>query len=204
METKLENLKELLNASLKNAMSYEAYKTLVTTYAKEGKTTGENQSEALVNYTKLSDARMRRLDKTTKIKPEIEEAFTAYDRKITWLVLTESWCGDAAQTMPVMNKLAQISDTIDFKVILRDEHVALMQHFLTNGGMSIPKLVMIDSETHEVLGDWGPRPSVATQLVNDYKETNGALTPEFKKDLQNWYNLDKGQNTARDLAKMIG
>ncbi|MFT5892532.1 MAG: hypothetical protein ACI9Y7_002643, partial [Dokdonia sp.] len=55
----------------------------------------------------------------------------------------------------------------------------------------------------DVLRDWGPRPSEATQLVNDYKEAHGTLTPEFKQDLQVWYNKDKGQNTAEDLVAFL-
>ena len=34
------------------------------------------------------------------------------DKPITWLVLTEGWCGDAAQTLPIINKIAKESDLI--------------------------------------------------------------------------------------------
>ena len=118
-------------------------------------------------------------------------------------MLTESWCGDAAHIMPVINKVAELNDNINYKIVLRDENEALMNQFLTNGGKSIPKLIMIDDETNEVVNTFGPRPSVATQFVNNYKAEHGKLTPEFKEDLQRWYNKDKGQSTIKDLAALI-
>jgi hypothetical protein len=122
---------------------------------------------------------------------------------VTWLVLTESWCGDAAHVIPVINKIAELSDHIDLKLVYRDENEALMNAFLTNGSRSIPKLIMIDSHSGEVLDTFGPRPSEATQLVLDYKAKHGVLTPEFKEELQHWYNTDKGQNTIEDLIQLL-
>jgi hypothetical protein len=78
-----------------------------------------------------------------------------------------------------------------------------MNAFLTNGNRSIPKLIMIDNETGNVLNSFGPRPSKATKLVNDYKYEHGKLTPEFKEDLQLWYTRDKGQNTAKDIVGLL-
>ena len=146
---------------------------------------------------------MNRLDKTVKLSEDTIEKANAFEGNITWLVLTESWCGDAAQTMPVMQKIADLNEGIDFKVVLRDENETLMDQFLTNGGRSIPKLIMIDNTTNEVLDTWGPRPSIATKMVEDYKAEHGKLTPEFKQDLQVWYNKDKGQNTAEDLVDLF-
>ena len=102
-----------------------------------------------------------------------------------------------------MQKIAELSNGITLKVVLRDENLELMDAFLYNGGRSIPKLIALDNTTGKILGDWGPRPSIATQLVDDYKKEHGKLTPEFKQDLQVWYNKDKGQNTAQDLLGLL-
>jgi hypothetical protein len=119
------------------------------------------------------------------------------------LVLTESWCGDAAQSMPIMNKLAEITNKIHLRVVLRDEHPELMNAFLTNGSQSIPKLIVTDTSTNELIGEWGPRPSVATEMVNSYKREHGSLSAEFKQDLQVWYNKDKGASIVEDLTKLL-
>jgi hypothetical protein len=76
-----------------------------------------------------------------------------------------------------------------------------MDLFLTNGGRSIPKLIALDKENN-VIDSWGPRPSVATKMVADFKEKNGVLDPEFKQDLQVWYNKDKGQSVQEDFVSI--
>ncbi|WP_405268815.1 thioredoxin family protein [Cellulophaga sp. Ld12] len=201
LETKKtsQEISQLLSASLLKAVSYQEYRATVSALVADGLSTGTVQNDALANYTLLNDKRMKRLDKTLKFSEDVIEGVSKINKKVTWLVLTESWCGDAAQTMPVMNKLASLNPNIEFKVILRDENLELMNQFLTNGTLSIPKLLMIDDATNTVFSEWGPRPSKATQLVAEYKNTHGALTPEFKQDLQIWYTKDKGVNTAKDL-----
>ncbi len=193
----------LLQESLKKAISYQDYRAMVNQLALEGKSTGTEQTETLANYTILNNRRMKRFDKTVKIDDLTADKISIISRKITWLVLTESWCGDAAPTMPVMNKIAELNENIDLKVILRDENLELMDRFPYNGTLSIPRLIMIDTATNEVSGDWGPRPSVAQQMAEDYKEKHTKLSAEFKEDLQIWYNKDKGKNTIEDLTRLL-
>jgi hypothetical protein len=194
-------MKEIIENSLRKSISYTDYRALVRNLLAEGKSTGPEQSEDLTNYSLLNDRRMQRLDKKIKISEETIQEFQKIKQPQTWLVITEGWCGDAAQNLPVLNKIAVTTDHIDLKVVLRDENLALMDLFLTNGGRSIPKLIALDKENN-VIDSWGPRPSVATKMVADYKEKNGVLDPEFKQDLQVWYNKDKGQSVQEDFVSI--
>lgn len=196
-------MNDIIKESLIKSQSYQDYRNMVKQLVENNSTTGEDKSEAMINYSMLNDRRMKRWDKTVKIPQEIQDRIAEFNEKITWLVLTESWCGDAAHLMPVMNKIAELNNNIDFKVILRDENDELMNQFLTNGSKSIPKLIMIDNASGEVINSYGPRPDEATKMVNDYKKELGVLTPEFKEDLQRWYNKDKGQSTLKDLTAML-
>jgi len=196
-------MEKVIQESLKKALSYDEYKALIVNLLKEGKSTGILQSDDLLNYTKLNEKRMKRLDKQTSLSNEAAMKTQAIQKDFTWLVLTESWCGDAAQTLPVINKFAEVNSKIDLKVVSRDENEDLMNAFLTNGSKSIPKLIVIEKETNKVLSSWGPRSKVATKLVNDYKEKNGALDAEFKEKLQYWYNDDKGKSIENDLVEFI-
>jgi hypothetical protein len=189
--------------AIEKATSYQEYRELVSNHVQNETSTGPNQTEALAQYTLLNDSRMRRLDKTTKVSDSILEKISDFKGNQTWLVLTESWCGDAAQSMPIMNKLAEITEKIDLRVVQRDEHLDLMNAFLTNGGQSIPKLILIDTAANKLIGEWGPRPSTATEMVDSYKNEHGSLSPEFKQDLQVWYNRDKGVSIAEDLMKLL-
>ena len=195
-------MKNTIENSLQKAISYQEYRDLVSTLIEEGKSTGEEQSQDLLAYSTLNNQRMKRLDKTIKLTEETIKATKQVEQPQIWLVLTESWCGDAAQTMPVLHKIASESDKIDLRVVLRDENEELMNHFLTNGGKSIPKLIALNSK-NEVINSWGPRPTIASKMVADYKEKKGSLDADFKKDLQMWYNKDKGKSTQKDLLEIL-
>ncbi len=196
-------INQIIEESLKRSISYTEYRKLVEDLVIQNSTTGNEKTEDLAEYTKLNDRRMKRWDKTLKISEEPKNVFSQYDKRTTWLVLTESWCGDAAHVIPVINKVAELNDNIDLRLVLRDENEDLMNAYLTNGGKAIPKLIAIDKETGQVINTFGPRPSEATKLVEEYKLKYGSLTPEFKQDLQMWYNKDKGQTTISDLEKLL-
>ena len=200
---KNDNVFKIIGQSLLNAMTYKEYRNFVSELTATKSTSGPKQTEALINYTQLNDSRMNRWDKKLKIPAEIEEAIIKIDKKLTFLVLTESWCGDASPSLPVMNKIAELNSNIEFKIVLRDENLELMNEFLTNGGMSIPKLIIVDNDQEKVISDWGPRPSIATKMVEDYKAEHGKLTAEFKQDLQVWYNKNKGQNILEDIVSLL-
>ena len=192
----------ILKEALPQGISYDNYRDLVSQLAQSGDTTGE-KTESYIDYTLLNNRRMKRWDKTLRLSDEHKETIEAFNRKVIWLVLTESWCGDAAPTIPAMNKIASENRNIELKVLLRDEHPKLMDHFLTNKARSIPKLIMLDAKSLEVIGEWGPRPVVAAKMVADYKREHGKLTAEFREDLQTWYNKDKGQETLKELVGLL-
>ncbi|NVK52252.1 MAG: thioredoxin family protein [Flavobacteriaceae bacterium] len=195
-------MNNIIKDSLAKSISYTAYRKKVSDLLAEGKSTGPVQSEDLLNYSTLNDARMNRLDKKVTLTETTINALKRASKQQTWLLITEGWCGDAAQITPVIHKMSEVSDTVDLKIVLRDENEALMNEFLTNGSKSIPKLVVLN-EQEEVISSWGPRPSVATKMVNDYKEQHGGLDADFKRDLQVWYNKDKGQSIQEDLIAFL-
>ncbi|MEM6514987.1 MAG: thioredoxin family protein [Bacteroidota bacterium] len=195
-------LEKIIEDSLKRSISYKEYRDLVEKLVTEKSTTGDEKTEALAAYTVLNNRRMKRWDKTLKISETEKKRIANFHQNVTWLVITESWCGDAAHVIPVLNKIAELSERIDLRLVLRDENDLLMNQFLTNGGRAIAKLVMLDHK-HNVLGTFGPRPSMATELVNNYKAKHGKLTPEFKEKLQTWYNKDKGQNVVSDVLDLL-
>ncbi|WBU90271.1 thioredoxin family protein [Cellulophaga omnivescoria] len=201
--TKNNTVTALITKAISTAMPYTTYRELMHNLVTSNKSTGVVQTDALANYTMLNDKRMKRLEKTTKLTDDTITKIKQSSTKITWLVLTESWCGDAAQSMPIMQKIAEQNSNIDVKVILRDENLDLMNHFLYNNTLSIPRLIAFNEETQKVIGDWGPRPSTLTKIVENFKAKNGSLTPEFKQELQVWYNKDKGLNTIEDLLHLL-
>ncbi|GAA4294515.1 thioredoxin family protein [Aestuariibaculum suncheonense] len=196
-------MKSIIKTSLDRSMSYEAYRDLVKRLAEEHSTTGLEQTEGHKDFTKLNDRRMKRWDKTIKIPEISQKRISKLSQDITWLVIAESWCGDAAHVLPVLKKIADVNSHITYRVVLRDENPELMDAFLTKGARSIPMVIIIDDSTGEVLSTYGPRPTEATTYVQRFIAKNGKLTPEFKEDLQHWYNSDKGQNIVNDITEIL-
>ena len=194
-------MKNLIENSVKKAMDYSEYNLLFKQLVAEGRTTGEETQEK-IDYTKLNWSRSKRLDKTAEISEESIAVFKSISEKQTWLVISEPWCGDAAQTLPFLNKIAQVSENIELKIVLRDENPELMDEFLTNGSRSIPVVIMLD-EDFNVINTFGPRSKAATKLVADYKEHQGKIDDAFKEMLQVWYNNDKGISIVNDLTECI-
>lgn len=193
----------LIENSIANSYTYTEYRNHISQLLLDGLSTGNTQSEDLTHYTTLNEVRMNRLDKTIKIPAEIVEQLTRLKKNHTLLVISEGWCGDAAQILPIMNKMAQATDKLELKIVLRDENDELMEQYLTNGARSIPKLVLVENETGVVRGSWGPRPAGAIQLVSDFKEKYGAFTAEAKTELQKWYLQDKGFSTMEEIALLL-
>ena len=197
-------MKTIIQKSLANSHTYSEYRTLVSSLLKEEKSTGNEQSEDLTHYSQLNETRMNRLDKTIKVTEENNQKLQNLDKEYLWLVISEGWCGDAAQIVPVIHKMAELSNKIELKIVLRDENEALMNLFLTNGSKSIPKLIIIDKATSEVIGDFGPRPTGAKQLILDYKKEHGVIDETAKTELQLWYLHDKGVSTQNEIMEVLG
>lgn len=180
-------------------MTYTDFRTLMNDLAAQNKSTGEDQSETRVNFSILNHQRMKRLDKKGKISDVHLETIKKLDTPVKWTALTESWCGDAAQILPYLNKIALLNDNIELEILLRDENLELMDAHLTNGGRAIPKIIASNLDSNTVIANYGPRPTIATKMVDDFKAEHGAVTADLKKDLQIWYTKNKGENIVEDL-----
>jgi len=198
------DLKSVIKTAINGAMSYAEYRKMAELLLAQNKTTGPDQSEAMINYSKMNEHRMKRLDKTIVLSEELKAAVGAIKSPQTWLVITELWCGDAAQNVPVMNKIAELNPLIQLKLVLRDENPELMNMFLTNGGKSIPIFIALNNE-QEVLWKWGPRPVHAQNMLIEYKSAPEPkmLYAEFGETLHKWYAFDKTQMAQAEIFQLI-
>ena len=116
------------------------------------------------------------------------------------VALSEDWCGDAVNTLPVISRLADAAGW-DLRVLSRDENPDLMDAHLTNGrSRSIPVVIVYDEKFHEV-GWWGPRPSEIQAWVTD--EGLSLRSPERYRVLRRWYARDRGRTTLRELLDVF-
>jgi Thioredoxin len=161
-----------------------------------------NQDVAIKEYINLNQHRMQRVEKTYQASPELAEQVKHFNKKTYWIILTEHWCGDASQTLPVFNEIEKLSDgKITMKLVYRDRNPELMDAYLTNGTRSIPKLIQLD-EHFNVSGTWGPRPAVAQKLVKELK-SNPETAATYANQLHLWYAKDKQQALEKEIAQLM-
>jgi hypothetical protein len=189
---------ELIN----KALDYQSYKDLIERLLKEGKSTGPNQSQELLQYSELNVHRMNRVEKTTVLIEDLSAKIDLIEQPQIWLILAEGWCGDAAQTIPIFHLIEKQFPKIKIKLLLRDENVEVMDHFLTDGSRSIPKVLMLDASSLNLLAQWGPRPSEAIALINNLKAAKVDMM-EIKEKLHAWYAKNKGVAVQSEIKDII-
>jgi len=188
---------------LATAYSYATYRQLIDEVLAQGKTTGPQQSEELTAYTVLNVQRMSRLDKTVKLLPELSTAAASLSGSYIGLIITEGWCGDAAQLVPVIEAVAQASaGHLRTAYLLRDDNLDLADEYLTNGSRSIPKLVVLRVDTLTEVLHWGPRPAEAQALITRLK-AEGMAHDDFIREVHAWYAHDRTQATQRELLALV-
>ncbi len=184
-------------------MDYAAYRQLVDRLLAAGQTTGPDNGEAMLHYSKMNVQRMNRVDKTVSLNETLTAAINNLKGSYKLWVITEGWCGDAAQIVPVFNKIAEAApDKFDLKFVLRDKNLPLIDAHLTNGGRAIPVLLVLDEKGEQVLKSWAPRPQVLQSLLKGWKQENTDPMATAEK-LHSWYAKDKTQTTQAELAELL-
>lgn len=203
MKYRMKNVAYLFPFSVTEAAySYLDYMVLMEKVVLENRTTGIKQSEELNFYTKLNLSRMQRLNKKVSINEELKSAIDQLPIQQTWYILTEAWCGDAAQNIPVIVAASLSNPMINVKLLLRDENPEIMDKYMTNGGRSIPKLIAVDEDFNELF-TWGPRPAGAHKLLLEYKANPVKTYKEFSEDVQRWYIADKSESVQKELTTIL-
>ncbi len=188
---------------IESAYSFEAYSELVQQLFDENRTTNEDNRPDMLEYTKLNIHRSSKWNKRAKISEELQRELKNFPNRMIWLVITEGWCGDAAQSLPFMHKMAELSDNIELKLILRDQYPAVMDEFLTNGSRSIPKLIALDSETLDVLGTWGPRPQEIQEVYMGERANPDIENKVASENLHLWYARNKGKAMQEEFLQLL-
>jgi len=188
---------------IEKSFSYNQYINLINDLLAQGKTTGPEQTPFLIEYTNMNLVRMNRLDKTINLNPELIGILNNIKNEYYWLVITEAWCGDAAQSIPIFNKITQYNPNIELRLILRDEEPELINNYLTNGTKSIPILICLDKFNLKEIFKWGPRPKELINFVNEFKKLPDFDKNDLIKNIQIWYNKDNTQEIQKEFAELL-
>ncbi|MEQ8523227.1 thioredoxin family protein [Gracilimonas sp.] len=201
METAVDSI--ITKSLLEKAYSFGEYTDLVNKLFNEGRTTNEDNRPDMLEYTKLNIHRSSKWEKRANISDELANQLNNFSKKMTWLVITEGWCGDAAQSLPFIYKMSSLSHNIELKLILRDQYPEVMDEFLTNSSRSIPKLIALDTETLNVLGTWGPRPKQIQDIYMSERANPDIENKAATENLHLWYARNKGKAMQEEFLKLL-
>ncbi len=168
---------------------------------------GENKnypydSEDYVNYVKMNQARIKRWEKKGNLLPDLEAKIQEISEPVTWVLITEPWCGDAAHSHAFIKKLAALNSNITLVIQNRDSEGSEIDNYLTNGGKSIPKLIARDAQGKDIFS-WGPRPTEAQTMVLSHLKNPTTDNETNTRNLQKWYNKDKGLTMQHELMQFF-
>ena len=178
------------------AIPFPQYSASVATEAASNPTEGNSK------YVPINWQRMQRITKTAHLSDATIQALSQLKEPRYWLVITENWCGDSAQSTPIMEKIAEASaGMIELRFVYRDVNPELMNAHLTGTSMSIPKVIQLD-KSFNVTGSWGPRPDKAQEMVLRLK-ANPATAPTYNEELHRWYAQDKQAGIESGLRNLV-
>lgn len=193
-------LPHLIQQNLHNRLTFQQYLELF-----KNKILSEGISESNPKSTetlKLNLQRVKRVQQTYKVNEKLYEKIKDIDQPQSWILLTEDWCGDSAQTIPYIASFAELNPLIDLSILLRDENPEIMDLYLTDGTKrSIPKLIAFNLEGNELF-QWGARPKEAQALV-DKAKADGKTKEQFLTELHLWYSRDKGKSLEEEFIEIL-
>lgn len=158
--------------------------------------------EGFADYFSINLKRIERLNKSIKLSDEQQNKLKSIEPDFRILTISEGWCGDASQIVPVVEKIAN-GLNIEHHIVFRDENPELMDAYLTNGSKSIPIFIGVDNHGKEIFR-FGPRPKAGMELLKKAKEDPAGFDKDkFHNDLQLWYNKDKGNSIFNELYELM-
>ncbi len=161
----------------------------------------DEDERTLYNYRKLNLHRTSRIDKVYHVPEGLASIIHSIDKPQLWMILTEDWCGDSAQNIPYIVKMAEQNSLITLGFVERDKNPDIMDLYLTNGTKAIPKLIAFDENGYELF-QWGPRPTDVQSLVIQWKKS-GMAKNEFAEKLHLWYASNRGKSLEQDFFTLL-
>ncbi|NMO98235.1 thioredoxin family protein [Paenibacillus lemnae] len=124
------------------------------------------------------------------------EFFASLERKddLRVLILAADWCGDVVRNVPVVFRALETAG-IQTEVLVMEQHLDVMDQFLTFGGRSIPVVIFTNADG-DVLDKWGPRPAHVQKHMAEFKQNYpDREAPEYQ---------DKLMEVRKDIHKAYG
>lgn len=185
---------------IKNGYSFEDYLEHIEDQLEEQ--IELDDPKELVPYFAINLKQSREIRKNFRYNPGMEKKAKSYDADLKFLIISEGWCEDASQIVPIVDRLAETIG-VECKFVFRDENIELMEEYNTNGSYSIPIVIGVTPEGEEAFR-FGPRPAQAMIYTNRFKKDPDKYSREdFEEDLDRFYLENHGQDIISEILELI-
>ena len=136
----------------------------------------------------------------TSMAPLVERTRSIPGRRHL-LVVAESWCGDAVNSVPYLAALAAADSTLDLRLLRKADAKRLLRSHLLRGRDATPLVIVLDGAFAEQ-GSWIEQPAPLKALVRE-------LEPTMPEDslaihVRAWYAADSGRTSVAEVLALIG
>ena len=151
----------------------------------------------------------------TQISEEDHKYFASLSSKlekgaIKVLALSEPWCGDCVENLPIVAKLASLYPCFDLLVFSRDDNLDIMDRYLTDGKRVIPVFVFFDEKGQEI-GRFIERPQGARDFLAGEMEKHKDLSEEERQKamygvrtrLRKLYKTQFRDETIKEIRRIL-
>ena len=186
-----------------HSISFQEYIALAKTIISSDERPPMYQDEKMLKYTSENLARMENIAANLRIDAKLYNEMQQIKGKQIWVCITEPWCGDASQIVPALFLISSCSPNVEFRILLRDSNEEVMNNYLTNGGKSIPKLIMLHAESLDEIAVWGPRPASLQQMVTDMKDNPNFRFGEKVRIIHEWYDNNHSADLQEEFITLL-
>jgi hypothetical protein len=181
-------------------MQTSLHSTLPDPVALRDRFRGATTFEALLGSVQKNVELWTAMWRHARVDEEYVRRVSALPGRWHLLALSEDWCGDAVNTVPVVARLAERCPNVELRVLARDENPDIMDAHLTGTSRSIPVIIVLD-DAYEERGWWGPRPTVLQHWVSG----QGQLLEKSARyrEARTWYARDRGRTTLEEVVSIM-
>jgi thioredoxin family protein len=118
------------------------------------------------------------------------------------LVVAEDWCGDSANTLPYLARLAEAApDVLDLRIVDSSIGRPVMEEHKTPDGRAATPTVVVLDESGALIAAWVERPSGLQKWYIGQQDVLGRT--ELLDQKYKWYREDQGRSAIREVVELL-
>ncbi len=193
------------------AMDYATYVAMVKQLVEGYRTAGSEGRDIKHQMTGVNYETILDLERSVILEKETINLLQRQHSELVWVFITEPWCLDSANALPVIHKMAELNSNIELKIVLKSAPPYIIESFPTNNSLSTPKTISLDKFSLITWGTWGPRPEPLQAIVRiwlkdmskEEKEGDSFQVLHYQKLIREWFKRDATKTMQAEMVKSL-